>query len=311
MARADQAGNAINSAGGDWKSRVKAMRNTSPDAAPAGEALHVPGFITLSDLDRGNRLFFGVGRAVRRLLGIVAIVALVVFVALVLIQVQYHSEGSGVRGDPRVTHWAVRVDSDALNALLISFLAFVAWLGFVTFRRKTARIGVLRTSRVRSVSGITRKTMRAEMRAYGHLIGLTERNGQGVRSGSGLATLAHRFQRRTPLNLRVPFARAEILSVAPSETWRPLTMNLLLDSADAIVVDLSDPEDSVWKLDAAHERAKRCVFIALWGRSDAAEAALQAAGITNPLHPYAPDGHMVDRAKFRAAMLGAMRTSLS
>lgn len=311
MARADQAGNAINSPGGDWKSRVKAMRAAKPDAAGAGEPLRVPGFISAVDLDRGNILFFGAGFLARQWLGVIAILALLVFAGLVLNSVHVHSIGAGVCGDPQITRWNVRVDPNALCALLIAFLAFVGWLGFVLFRRKVARVAVLRTSRVRSVSGITRKMMLSEMRAYGHLIGLTERNGQAVRNGHGLAALAHRLRHRTALNLRVPFARAEILSIAPSEAWRSLTMKLLLDSADAIVIDLSDPDGSAWKLDAARACAKRCVFIVLWGRGEAAEAALQQAGFTNPLHPYAPDGRMVDRAKLRAAMLGAMRTSLS
>ena len=123
--------------------------------------------------------------------------------------------------------------------------------------------------------------------------------------------LGHSLRHRLGLNLANGFARSETIRIKPAQNWRPLTTSLLLDSADAIVIDISDPAQSDWKLELARSAAPRCVFVSLWGQGEGAQAALVAAGFANPCHFYAPDGHMVNRAKFRAAMLGAMRASLS
>lgn len=83
-----------------------------------------------------------------------------------------------------------------------------------------------------------------------------------------------------------------------------------MDSSDAIVVDLSD--GGSWALAAciqAEGAASRCVFVALWGRLEEAEAALRAAGLSQRVFPYAPDGEMQRRPLFRAAMLEAMRAT--
>ena len=79
-----------------------------------------------------------------------------------------------------------------------------------------------------------------------------------------------------------------------------------MNSADAVVVDLTGAGEAEWLLDAARGDGP-FVFVSLWGQGEGAQAALRQAGFDTDCHFYAPDGHMLQRAKFRAAMLAAMR----
>jgi hypothetical protein len=133
-----------------------------------------------------------------------------------------------------------------------------------------------------------------------------------VASARDYRHLAGRLRDRIGLNLQVALASKEAFLVRTSDAWWRMVIRLLLDSSDVVVVDLSQVSDgTAWELDVIREEnaAARCVFVALWGKGEEAEAALARLGFANPCHLYAPDGHMVKRAPFRAAMLEAMRAT--
>ncbi|MBC7769473.1 MAG: hypothetical protein H7124_11865 [Phycisphaerales bacterium] len=110
------------------------------------------------------------------------------------------------------------------------------------------------------------------------------------------------------LNLATALSAREAMPVRAAPHWRQLALQLIAASSDALVVDLTD---GAAILDDVREEARqgRCVFVTLWGRIDAAEAALAAAGFDAPIFHYAPDGEIQRRRKFRAAMLTAMRAT--
>src|SRR5690606_10662702 len=131
-----------------------------------------------------------------------------------------------------------------------------------------------------------------------------------VTSARDYRNLARRLRDRMGLNLQVAMVRKEAFLVRTSDAWWKMVVRLLMDSCDAIVVDLSQvTAGTAWELDVIVEEgaAGRCVFVALWGRLEDAEAALAARGIDAVVHHYAPDGELQRRRPFRAAMLQAMR----
>lgn len=122
--------------------------------------------------------------------------------------------------------------------------------------------------------------------------------------------LARRLRDRMGLNLQVALVSKEAFMVRTSDRWWRLVAHMLMESSDAIVVDLSQiSAGTEWELDMIQQQglAACCVFVALWGRLEEAEAHLRARGIDAIVHHYAPDGEMQRRALFRAAMLAAMR----
>ena len=322
--------------------------------------LRVPGFITGVHLDRGNRLFFGFGRFVRKWsgIGVFAILAGVLaaspFAPPALSQAALEN-GPSVTVDLFGRH----VKSDDLFAGIgAAMLAcVVVWFLGTTFRRKPARVLLLRKFNVRHIGNALAAMIQTELRPYGHVTGLADKHIRHDwlgflsiamlsvsnplaliwfvvsaparflyrlldRSSNGPATVlnardyrnvAKRLRDRIGLNLETPLTSKESYLVRTSDAWWKMTARLLMDSADAIVVDVSQiSQGMAWELDAirSENASARCVFVALWGKADAAQVTLNSWGFPNPLHAYAPDGHMLDRAKFRAAMLGAMRASL-
>jgi hypothetical protein len=124
--------------------------------------------------------------------------------------------------------------------------------------------------------------------------------------------LARRLRDRIGLNLQVAFASKEALPVRTSDPWWRLVVRLLMQSSDAVIVDLSRvTAGTAWELDVIRNEnaAPRCVFIALWGKAEEAQDALQRWGFSNACFYYAPDGEMQQRNQFRAAMLEAMRAT--
>lgn len=124
--------------------------------------------------------------------------------------------------------------------------------------------------------------------------------------------LAKRLRDRMGLNLQVALVAKEAFMVRTSDGWWRLVAQLLMDSADAIVVDLSQVSAGTeWELDIIQTQKleARCVFVALWGKAQEASQHLRARAIDAPLFHYAPDGEIQDRAAFRAAMLGAVRAT--
>jgi hypothetical protein len=312
--------------------------------------LTVPGFIKPADLANGERLFFGWGWAVRRWSGraIAAVVVALIALALLAKRPQGWLDVANTPGDTSVH--VVIPDALAAAIALAVLVPPLIWLFATGLRRKPARVLVLRNSSERALTAPLARMMAQELRPYGHLVSVSERNtrrdlfgwvqpsllnlsnplaaiwfvvGAPVRflvrpfdrSAMGPATvlnardyrnLARRLRDRIGLNLQVALTGKEALPVRTSDAWRPLTTQLLAASADAIVVDL--PDSAEW-LDAipVENAIARCVFVSLWGRLEAAEALLQARGLSAPCFHYAPDGEMQRRAQFRAAMLTAMR----
>lgn len=124
--------------------------------------------------------------------------------------------------------------------------------------------------------------------------------------------LARRLRDRTGLNLQVALVSKEAFMVRTSDAWWRLVAQLLMDSADVIVVDLSQVSAGTeWELDViqAQKLEARCVFVSLWGKAEEAEAHLRARGMTAPVYHYAPDGEIQRRPAFRAAMLAAVRAT--
>lgn len=124
--------------------------------------------------------------------------------------------------------------------------------------------------------------------------------------------LARRLRDRIGLNAQVALVAKEALLIRTSDAWWRMVVRLLLDSSDAVVVDLSQVSaGTAWELDLIREEGAqaRCVFVSVWGKLDEAEAALKARGIDAPVFHYAPDGEMQRRRPFRTAMLAAMRAT--
>lgn len=311
--------------------------------------LRVPGFFTAADLEKhGGRLFFGWGRALRRWTGWGVYLTLAGLFVLVGFAVNAEDAGDLAR--------AAHLQRIGEGIGAAWGLLLLVWLAASAFRRKPARVLLLRKFNVRAIGDALSRMIAHELRPYGHVASLADKHirrsrfgwlsmalmapgnplaaawlliGAPVRfiyrlfdrSAMGPAVvlnardyrnLARRLRDRIGLNLQVATISKEAFLVRTSDAWWKLVVRLLLDSSDVIVVDLSQvAEGTEWELAqiAAEAMAPRCVFVSVWGQEAAARAALARFDIIAPLHLYAPDGAMLKRAAFRAAMLGAMRAT--
>lgn len=248
--------------------------------------VRAPSFLNARDLEKGDALFFGWPRKLRAGLACVGVLALIAGAVLAF-------------------------GSLAASAALfgVAFAALVLWISMLALRLKPARVCVVCPAFAAARAPL-RRAIAGELRPYGHVVSLASgMEGVVVRSAADYRARALELGNRMGLNLVNMGTRRETLALSASDAWRPLVLNLLLDSSDAIVVDLSD--GGSWALAAiqAEGAIDRCVFVALWGRLEAAEAALRAAGLARRCYPYAPDGEMQRRPLFRAAMLEAMRAT--
>jgi nucleoside 2-deoxyribosyltransferase len=333
----------------------EALRARGIDTAPW--RMRVPGFITARDLERrGEHLFFGWGRAVRVWSGW----ALFAILAGVFAAAALSPDRAPMTTETRfwIDVFGTRLDSDILFSVLgLSVLALIAiWLIASAFRRKPARVLLLRKFNERSLSAPLERMLAKELRPYGHVASLSDKHikrdafgwlsmaslsltnpiaalwfviGAPVRfvyrlfdrSAMGPAfvlnardyrNFARRLRDRIGLNIQVAMTSKEAFLVRTSDAWWKMVVQLLLDSSDAIVVDISQvTEGTAWELDviAAQNAAPRCVFVSVWGKADEARAELARRGLANQCFHYAPDGEMQNRAVFRAAMLSAMRAT--
>lgn len=248
--------------------------------------LRVPSFLNAKDLEKGDALFFGWPRKLRAGLALVGALAVAAGVVLAF------------------GPWAV---SAALFG--VGFAALVLLVVWLALRLKPARVCVVRPALVTARVPL-RCAIAAELRPYGHVVSVASGvEGLVVKSAADYRARAAEMHNRVAQNLHNMGTRRETLALSATDQWRPLVLNLLLDSSDAIVVDLSD--GGSWALEAIQREGvtARCVFVALWGRLEEAEAALRAAGLSQRCFPYAPDGEMQRRPQFRAAMLEAMRAT--
>jgi len=288
-----------------------------------------PGFITPADLAKGDRLFFGWGRRVRVWSGWTLNLVLLFLLAdafILGIEVNSISASAPVviemteaqqeawrrfdegEGAPRS---AILVSDDVSRAIgLAMFTPLFVWLLASALRRKPARVLLLCKTTRRGLDVALRRMLRRELRPYGHIQIMPDKCSRGVasmleapvRCARDYRALARSLSKRVANNLR------PIMQVRATDAWRGLVARLLTDSADAIVVDLSDVS-AAWPIDAIGDAGQRCVFVSLWGKAEEAQAELARRGIANPCFCYAPDGEMQRRAQFRVAMLDAMRAA--
>lgn len=183
--------------------------------------------------------------------------------------------------------------------LLAALVAAGAW-SLLTALRLPARIAVISAS----IDPALRKMLARELKPYGHVFALGEGEPALVRDARDYRQLARRLTNRVGLNFR---AALSPIPVRATHAWRPVVAHLLMDSSDAIVVDVSNGDDLL--LIQREYPIERCVFVALWGKLAAAEAMLQANGIAAPCFHFAPDGEIQHRGAFRAAILDAMRAT--
>ena len=339
-------------AAADNPDHSEAGRALAASRAPAGRwRLAVPGFINARDLARGQKLFFGWGRVLRKWSGLAFYLVLLAILVAAFV-------GTNTQVDPStlpISSPSEEIDLDTVYGFvgLAALLPLLIWFIASALRRKPARVLLLRKFNVRALSEPLERAISNEFRPFGHIASLSDkfirrdyfgwvstavlslgnplalawfvigapirfvyrlfdRSGMGpavVLNARDYRNLARRLRDRIGLNLQVAFTSKEAFLVRTSDAWWRQVIRLFFDSSDVILVDLTKVTDgTAWELDTIRDEnlAARCVFIALWGRLEEAQAALAARGLTNACHAYAPDGHMVDRHRFRAAMLGAM-----
>lgn len=306
--------------------------------------IHTPGFIQAQDLAQGERLFFGWGRAVRVWSGALVYLALLGAVALAALDaagapfVSAPSERQfGYLGLAVLAPLAVWIAATALRrkparvTLLRKFnerdLAEPLGRMIAKELRPFGHVAALSDTFIRRerfgwVQGALLSLSNPVAAAW-FLVGLPirfvwrlfDRSAMGpavVLNARDYRHLAKRLRDRIGLNLQVALVAREALLIRTSDAWWRMVARLLLESSDAVVVDLSQVSAGLaWELDLILQEGalKRCVFVSLWGKLDEAEAALKARGVDAPVFHYAPDGEIQRRRLFRAAMLEAMRAT--
>jgi hypothetical protein len=132
-----------------------------------------------------------------------------------------------------------------------------------------------------------------------------------VEGAGGYRRMALRLGDRAQLNILSAATGKEIMLVRANVAWRDKTIDLLWNSVDAIIVDLSQlGEGAAWEfalLDRA--QAARCVFVARDDKADVGRETLAGMGLSNTCHAFDSKGAMRDREAFRAALIEAMRAT--
>jgi hypothetical protein len=132
-----------------------------------------------------------------------------------------------------------------------------------------------------------------------------------VQGAGGYRRMALRLGDRAQLNILSAAAGKEIMLVRANAAWRDKTIDLIWNSADAIIVDLSQlGEGAAWEfalIDPA--MAARCVFVAVVDKADVARETLAGMGLAHQCHAFDSKGAMRDREAFRAALIEAMRAT--
>jgi hypothetical protein len=196
----------------------------------------------------------------------------------------------------------------ALSIVAAAALSLV-WLIAAALRPGPARVAILRQRLPRGFEEPLQRMIERELSPFGHIAVL------GPARSAPTPILNARDYRRTALRLSDRIGlnlRAAPLPIIASAAWRPMALRLLVDSADAVIVDLScTGESEPPELDIVRQAGAeaRTVFVCIWGGLERAEAALRAAGFAHVCYHYAPDGEMQRRPYFRAAMVNAMRAA--
>lgn len=305
--------------------------------------LAVPGFIGARDIARGQKLFFGWGRMVRQWSGAATYL---IFIGVLLTALAVEAGDANVELSDDLAG-ALGLSVLALVGLWFFSSAFRRHPARVLLLRKfNARALSEPLEKAISnefrpfghIASLSDKFIRRDLfgwvpmallslsnplAAPWFLIGapvrfvyrLFDRSGMGpavVLNARDYRNLARRLRDRVGLNVQAALTSKEAFLVRTSDAWWRQVVRLFFDSSDVILVDLTKVTDgTAWELDTIRDEglAARCVFISLWGQGEAAEAVLRRWGLANACYFYAPDGHMLDRARFRAAMLGAMQAT--
>jgi hypothetical protein len=227
-------------------------------------------------LARGDKLFFGAGRTLRRSLGVLAGVAALALVGAIA------APALGVNVAPKI------VLDVAAAASAFAALWFLASL----FRLHPARLCLLRSNVQYGGDRFTH-----DLRPYGHVIVYRDRDAKAPTARS----VTSRLRNLLALNLRAMFCDRQTLTLDAARELTPL----LAQAGDALIIDLSIGAPRDW--DLLQPQASRCVFVSAWGQHEKAEAAFAALGLPGQCFFYAPDGEIQRRGLFRAALLEAMR----
>jgi hypothetical protein len=320
--------------------------NQTPREA-AGSSGVVGGFITASDLARGDKLFFGAGRAVRGAFGFLTVLTLFAAfgVAFTLEQIgertmapiydeaidcAYHNVCPMISGTvkvPRVQHHRPPAPPPTVSvaqyraSMLLRDRLLMAWqlspwvVGAIAFPFFLWLFtSVFRGKPARVV------VLNAPLGVHTDLRKMIRRElrpyghviavveaQRGVDEDARLRTRIATVRTKVAMNLRAFFARATTLAVRATPEWRAATTQAFARASDAVIVDLSIGVPADWG--AIAQQASRCVFVSAWGRHEQAEAAFAALGAAGQCFFYAPDGEIQRRSQFRAAMLAAMRAA--
>lgn len=282
----------------------EAGRAAAADAARARNVtvtpwrVRVPSFLSAHDLAKGQRLFFGWGRRVRVWSGALAAIGGAFFIfsfGWLLVEMLAFDAGAVTSGG------GLWIDPLLIGVVAALLTPTLIWLCASLFRGKPARVCVLAPPQSDLTRAPLRRFVRKELRAFGHVM-LHAPDGP-IRTASAYRTAASLMANKLAMNLRAARPNGVALRIGGSPAWAPLTRAMGAESADCVVVDLSgDAGEALAQI----ADPRRCVFVALWGKLEAAEAALAARGIAAAVHHYAPDGEIQRRPAFRAAMLAAM-----
>ena len=322
---------------------LQALRARS--VTPEPWRLRVPGFIKPADLAKGEKLFFGWGRRARVGSGAAIYLAIVGMLAFAAFQTWRNAGVAPDLSDDVAGYLGLALLAPFVIWFFATILrrkpARVLVLRKFNVRALAEPLERMLAQELRAyghVATLSDKHIRRD--AFGWVQGAILSLGNPLallwfvigmpirflwrqfdRSAMGPAVvlnardyrnLARRLRDRIGLNAQVALVSKEAFMVRTSDSWWRMTAQLLMDSSDAIIVDLSQVSAGTdWELDMIQREnaVPRCVFVALWGKLEEAQTLLRARGIDAPVHHYAPDGEIQRRAPFRASMLSAMRAT--
>ncbi|MFT3729536.1 MAG: hypothetical protein QM759_17065 [Terricaulis sp.] len=301
----------------------------------------IPSFISAKDLARGDKLFFGAGRRVRRVLGFLTVFVLVSALAIAFVMEQggervmspiYDSAVScsydyictPVAGrviDPVIVHPKPRPPPPTISRaqfranMLLHDRLLMSWqlspwvLGATAIPLFFWLLACVFRSKAARVAALNLRSTRAQsdmrkmMRRELRPYGYVIAPCPKSGHDADVDKFAASLRHRFALNVRTLFANHATLSPSAG----PAVTDVLARSSDVVIVDLSNGAPSDWSL--IQPQAARCVFVSAWGQHEQAEAVF--AGLNQPgqCFFYAPDGEIQRRGQFRAAMLAAMRAA--
>ena len=144
---------------------------------------------------------------------------------------------------------------------------------------------------------------------------IAQRDGAGmgaVRDSDGYRRLALRMSARSSLNVQSALTAREVVVARTNADWREFTTDLLVRSADVLVVDVSQAlGDEAWELEVARRRPKACVFVCEAEEAQRAAAKLSAQGFGHTLYRFSADGGLNDRRAFQGALAEAVGAALA